>query len=169
MSAHLPKGCQQNTNGDFFFNWRGGEGNNIEDDLGQEICNGMSKKIVKRIGANKSISTISRVCKATNGIRDILTQFDNEILLDSGSSHHTTRQSTSDEITMIDDIFNLAPFTYSGPRCYEHFPEIKRAPQRYLSVIEFTKWVELRKKQWLVTEVFNDNYLIRLFWQFSTD
>ena len=116
----------------------------------------MSKKIVKRIGANKSISTISRVCKATNGIRDILTQFDNEILLDSGSSHHTKRQSTSDEITMIDDIFNFAPFTNSGPRCYEHFSEIKRAPQRYLNVTEFAKWVELRKKEWSVTEVFDE-------------
>ncbi|MEO0686983.1 MAG: hypothetical protein AAFY76_18545, partial [Cyanobacteria bacterium J06649_11] len=26
----------------FFFNWRGGAGNNIEDDLGQEICNRLS-------------------------------------------------------------------------------------------------------------------------------
>ena len=80
----------------FFFNWRGGEGNNIEDDLGQEICNRMSKKIVKRIGANKSISTISRVCKATNGIRDILTQFDNEISL----VHHTIPQE-SQQVTKL--------------------------------------------------------------------
>ena len=56
----------------FFVNWRGGKENNLEDDLAQEICNGLSKKIVKRIGANKSISTISKVSKATNGIREII-------------------------------------------------------------------------------------------------
>ena len=57
---------------------------------------------------------------------------------------------------MINDISSLAPFTYSGPRFYEHFPEIKRAPQRYFNVTNFAKWVELRKKKWSVTEVFNE-------------
>ena len=141
----------------FFFNWRGGAGNNIEDDLGQEICNRLSKKMVKRIGANKSISTISRICKATNGIRNMVLKFDEEIGVESGSSHHTTRSSLSDEIEMICDISSISPFTYVGPRCFESFPEIKRAPQRYLNVANFTKWVEQRKKEWSPTATINEN------------
>ena len=43
---------------EFFFNWRGGEGNNTEDDPGQELCNRMSKKIVKIIGANISVGYV---------------------------------------------------------------------------------------------------------------
>ena len=39
----------------FFTNWRGGPGRNIEDDLGQEISNKISKSIVQRMGPNKTI------------------------------------------------------------------------------------------------------------------
>ena len=46
----------------FFVNWRGGEGKNIEDDLAQEISNRVSKGIVQRQGANKTIQSISKVC-----------------------------------------------------------------------------------------------------------
>ena len=65
MECTLTKRLSEEFKWGFFFNWRGGAGNNIEDDLGQEICNAISKKIVKRIGANKSIRTISRIYKAT--------------------------------------------------------------------------------------------------------
>ena len=60
----------------FFVNWRGGAGKNIEDDVAQEICNGISKRVVQRMGPNKSISSISKICKATNGIKEITEQFD---------------------------------------------------------------------------------------------
>ena len=37
----------------YYVNWRGSRGNNIEDDLCQEISNGIGKKMVKRLGANQ--------------------------------------------------------------------------------------------------------------------
>ncbi|XP_066931058.1 uncharacterized protein [Clytia hemisphaerica] len=132
----------------FFLNWRGGKGNNIEDDLAQEICNRMSKKIVKRMGANKSLKSIEKICKATNGIKDIVESFDQEISVEHGSSHHTTRDSLEDEKEIISDILEISPFTYTGPRAHENFPDIKRVPQRYLNYVEFAKWVEDKKKEW---------------------
>ena len=60
----------------FFVNWRGGPGNNVEDDLAQEISNRLSKSIVQRMGANKTLKSISKVCKATNGIKEVKEQFD---------------------------------------------------------------------------------------------
>ena len=51
----------------FFSNWKGGEGNNVEDDLIQEIFNKISKGAVQRMGANKTIDAISKICQATGG------------------------------------------------------------------------------------------------------
>lgn len=47
----------------FFANWRGGAGKNIEDDLLQGICNRDSKSVVQRMGPNKTLNSISKVCK----------------------------------------------------------------------------------------------------------
>ena len=44
----------------YFVNWRGGAGNNIEEDLAQEISNKIGKRIVQRMGANKSLNSISK-------------------------------------------------------------------------------------------------------------
>ena len=60
----------------FFVNWRGGAGHNIEDDAAQEISNSCSKAVVQRMGPNKTIQSISKVCKATSGIKEIKEQFD---------------------------------------------------------------------------------------------
>jgi len=139
----------------FFLNWRGGKGNNIEDDLAQEICNRLSKKIVKRMGANKSMKTIAKVCKATNGIKDIVESFDQAVSVEHGSSHHTTRDSFDDEKEIIADILNFGPFQYDGPRAFECFPDIKRIPQRYLNYVDFAKWIEDKKREWSVPDMLN--------------
>lgn len=135
----------------FFVNWRGGEGNNIEDDLAQEIYNKLSKKIVKRLGANKSMKAISRICKATNGIKEVLNGFDKAAAINKGSSHHSSRESLDDEKDIIKDIYELAPFEYKK-RAFRSFPEIQRAPHKYLDIIEFSKWIEDRKREWSVCE-----------------
>ena len=53
----------------------------------------------------------------------------------SGSSHHTTRESTGDEITMINDI--STEISQCNKFC--------------------KKWVELRKKECSVTEVYTNS------------
>lgn len=63
----------------FFVNWRGGEGNNIEDDLAQEITNKLSKNIVQRMGPNKSIASINKISKAMGGITTVKEQFDKSV------------------------------------------------------------------------------------------
>ena len=63
----------------FFVNWRGGIGHNIEDDLAQEVSNRLSKKIVQRMGPNKTIASISKVCKASTGVHLVLNQFDSSM------------------------------------------------------------------------------------------
>ena len=57
-------------------NYRGGAGKNIEDDLiAQEIYNKCSKSIVQRMGDNKTLNSISKICRATTGINKITEAF----------------------------------------------------------------------------------------------
>ena len=85
----------------FFSNWRGGAGRNIEDDLAQEISNRCSKSVVQRMGPNKTINSISKVCKATTGLQQITQQFDSSIDIHKTSVQHTTRDCLKDEKEMV--------------------------------------------------------------------
>ena len=60
----------------YFSNWRGGKGRNMEDDMAQEISNRLSKDIARRMGANKTVESISKMSRATNGIKAIIQNFD---------------------------------------------------------------------------------------------
>ena len=77
----------------FFVSWRGGKGKNIEDDMAQEISNRLSKNIVQRMGPNKTLSSISKVCKATNGIKQVVEQFDGTVGIHKVSAQHTTHNT----------------------------------------------------------------------------
>ena len=131
----------------FFVNWRGGEGKNIEDDLAQEISNRVSKGIVQRQGANKTIQSISKVCRATSGIQKITEQFDKTAGIHNVSVQHTTRDSIKDEKEMIEDLVRLAPFKHEPGRCHDSFQSIKSCPLKYLNVVEFHPWLEKHKKE----------------------
>ena len=114
----------------FFVNWRGGPGNNMEDDLVQEISNSLSKSIVQRMGPNKTLKSISKVCNATNGIKDVKEQFDF-----SAGIRHNSRDSLADLVQL--DSFRIMP-----RRNHESFPEIKSCPLRYLDIVEFHQWLD---------------------------
>ena len=57
--------------------WKGGEGNNIEDDHAQLFkTNRARKNIVQRMGPNKTTQLISKICKDTNRITEVEEQCD---------------------------------------------------------------------------------------------
>ena len=131
----------------YFVNWRGGNGNNIEDDLAQEISNRFSKSIVQRMGSNKTLNSISNVCKATNGIRQLTEQFDESAGIHKVSVQHITSDSLKDEKEMVDDLIKLNVFNKIPGRSHEIFRYIKRCPLQYLNIIDFHQWLEKHKKQ----------------------
>ena len=126
----------------FFVNWRGGAGNNIEDDTAQEIMNCISKNIVKRMGPNKTIESISKVCKATSGIKEIIENVDRELNIHKPSSHHTTHDALKDEKEMIKDLQELKPFIHTPGRAHQSFQDIKRTPLLYNNIADFHKWID---------------------------
>ena len=74
----------------------GGTGRNVDDDLSQEIHNKVTKTMVQRQGANKTIRPISKICRATGGVKDILENFEEETGIHKQSIQHTTRSSYAD-------------------------------------------------------------------------
>ena len=68
-------------------------GKNIQDHLAQEMSNRCSKNIVQRMRANKTIKSISKVCKATTGISQIREQFDHSVRIHKKSVQLTTHAS----------------------------------------------------------------------------
>lgn len=131
----------------FFSNWRGGAGRNIEDDLAQEISNRCSKSVVQRMGPNKTINSISKVCKATTGLQQITQQFDSSIGIHKTSVQHTTRDCLKDEKEMVADLIQLDPFNHEPARSHDSFPGIKKCPLRYLNVVDFHQWLDKHKRE----------------------
>ena len=130
-----------------FVNWRGGLGNNIEDDLAQEMANRISKEIVQRMGPNKTVLSISKICKAVSGIKEIIENTNDILSVPKSSSKHTTSSSKEDEINMINDLMELDPFNHVAGRSHNSFPDIKRTPLKYLDIISFHQWLEVHRKQ----------------------
>ena len=103
----------------FFGNWRSGVGNNIEDDLAQEISNRCSKSITQRQGPNKTLKSIGKVCKATTGTYQIIQEFGLSVGIHKTSVEHTTRDSLKDEKEMVHNLLQLNPFHYMSASCHD--------------------------------------------------
>ena len=147
MEVMLPKKQAEEFKRGFFTNWSGGKGMNIEDDLVQEICNRLSKEIVQRMGANKTIDSISKACKAVGGIKSIVEQFNNSSGIHKVSAKHAVRSAADDEVNMINEIMKLNPFNHVKGRKHKSFPNIKRSPILHLNIVDFHKWIEKQRKQ----------------------
>ncbi|KAL9978176.1 hypothetical protein ACROYT_G015667 [Oculina patagonica] len=120
-------------------------GRNIEDDPAQEISNRCSKSVVQRMGPNKTINSISKVCKATTGLQQITQQFDLSIGIHKTSVQHTTRDSLKDEKELVADLIQLDHFNHVPARSHDSFPDIKKL--RYLHVVDFHQWLDKHKRE----------------------
>ena len=61
---------------DYFTSWSSVAAKNIEEDMAQEIYNRISKQIVKRMCASKSMTFIGRISRAVGGIKLTRDSFD---------------------------------------------------------------------------------------------
>ena len=125
----------------YYVNWKGGKGNNIEDDLCQEICNGIGKKVVRRMGGNKNISAISKVCSAVSGIKDVTDNYDSNTGKKKPSSRHAKQDAIKEEKEMVKDLLKLKPFTHTQNRSHKSFKDIKRHPLKELDQLKFSTWL----------------------------
>ena len=114
--------------------------------MAQEIYNKLSKAIVKHMGSNKNIKSISTICKSMTGLKEVTENADKEIGLKKSSSKHKTLSSKDDEVLMIADIIKLKPFDHNADRQHNSFPDIRPHPTRYMDVPDFHDWIEKQRK-----------------------
>ena len=103
----------------FFTNWRGGYGHNIEDDLVQEITNRVSKNMIQQMGPNKTISSISKLTKAVNGMTDVIESYDQGLSIHKFLVQHSGRDCLKEEKEMVTDLLKLDPFTHVDGRSHK--------------------------------------------------
>ena len=130
-----------------FVNWRGGAGNNMDDDTAIEICNCLTKSMVRDMGANKTEHEINMVPRASVGIKNIISNFDDVSHIVPNSSKHTVRSSYKDELNMTQDLRKIRPFRRASGRQHPSFPTISKSALSGLNMEEYCKWVKKHVKQ----------------------
>ena len=135
---------------DYFTSWSSAAAKNIEEDMAQEIYNRISKQIVQRMGANKSMASIGKISMAVGGIKAIRDSFDVSIDLRPDSSKHHTADSTNDELGMIQELVALKPFEHQSGRAHASFPNIKRHPLLNLNTNEYGNWLKEQMERLVV-------------------
>ena len=130
-----------------FVNWRGGIGNNMDDDMAIEICNSVTKRMVHGMGANKTVNAIDLASTASVGIEDITSNYDKASLIPAKSSKHTTRSSREDEINMVADLRRLRPFRKIPSRNHVSFPNISKSALSELDMDDYNRWIQKHIRQ----------------------
>ena len=130
-----------------FVNWHGGEGKNIACDMAQEICNRVSKDVVKAMGPNKTQKAMERASKAAAGVQQIVKRV-NEVSDVKRASHvHTHESMSEDEVMMVQDLRKIKPFERKPGRKHAHFDQIHATPTSGLDMKSLFIWLEKHKKQ----------------------
>ena len=130
-----------------FVNWHGGKGKNIACDMAQEICNQVSKDVVKAMGPNKTPKAMERASKAAAGVEQIVKRWNEVSDVKRASQAHTHRSMTEDEVMMVQDLRKIKPFERKPGRKHAHFDKIHPTPTSGLDMKSLFIWLEKHKKQ----------------------
>ena len=129
-----------------FVNWNGGKGNNIACDMAQEVCNRISKDIVKGMGANRTPKAMMRASKAAAGVHLIVKQVNEVSSVKPTSKVHAHKESSGEVIMMFKDRRKLRPFDLEKGRFHCNFQEIIVSPTS-VNMSSLFSWLEKHKKQ----------------------
>ena len=130
-----------------YVNWNGGQGKNIACDMAQEICNRVSKDVVRGMGANKTTKAMVRASKAAAGVHQIVKGIDDALKIHEVSKVHSKRCSNEDDMSMLQDLRKLRPFERTLGRHHMHIQEISVSPTSSLNMRDFFAWLQRHKKQ----------------------
>ena len=130
----------------YFVNWCGGAGKNMEEDLSHEITNAIAKNLIRQMGANKTMTSISRVMRAASGMKLLVDHYDRVTEAKGRSSKHTKLSFLEEEKKMVKDLEKFKPFEHKA-RYHKSFKKIKRSPLMYLNPKEFGIWLDSCMKE----------------------
>jgi hypothetical protein len=130
-----------------FVNWHGGKGRNIACDMAQEICNRVSKDVVKAMGPNKTQKAMERASKAAAGVQQIVNRLNTVSDVKRVSQAHIHKSAKEDEVMMVQDLRMIKPFERKPGRKHAHFDKIQATPTSGLDMKILFIWLEKHKKQ----------------------
>ena len=126
-------------------NYFGGDGQNVANDLKQEHFVKKNKKLINALGAQKTLTAVSRATAASHGIDDIVSNLEKQTNIHRQSSKHTVASAEEDEKTMIKVLRELKPFTSVPNRRHSNFPNISKSPFDELDVMLLKTWLKKHK------------------------
>lgn len=107
---------------------KGGEGNNVANDLEEEHFVQFDKKLLKRMVVQKTLKAVERSTSASTGLRKIIENFDEKTGVHPPSTAHTYQNAEKDQKEMIALVCGLKPFQEVPGRCHSSFPHMPRNP-----------------------------------------
>ena len=131
---------------DRFVNTRGGEGNNIPNDLYNEHVVKIVKKIICCMGPNLTEKALQTAARSVSGIHAICKQYDRESGVPVQTTAHSTRSDAGDvnkviNIVQTNDLLRILP-----GRKHNAYKKISLNPISGLEKSKVIEWIDKKKK-----------------------
>lgn len=126
---------------------KGGEGNNVANDLEEEHFVQFDKKLLKRMVVQKTLKAVERSTSASTGLRKIIENFDEKTGVHPPSTAHTYQNAEKDQKEMIALVCGLKPFQEVPGRCHSSFPHMPRNPFDLDDIRILEQWLTTSKQK----------------------
>ena len=126
---------------------RGGEGNNVANDLKEEHFVQFDKKLLKGMVAQKTLKAVERSTSASTSLRKIIENFDEKTGVHPPSTAHTYQNAEKDQKEMIATVCGLKPFQEVPGRCHSSFPHMPRSPFDLVDIRILEEWLTTSKQK----------------------
>ncbi|XP_061184242.1 uncharacterized protein LOC133192263 [Saccostrea echinata] len=103
------------------------------------------KSHIKHMCSNKTEKNISNRTRAIPGIKIICSNFDYQSSVITRAKKHSDKSSTSDELTLIQDLRNVRPFFFQPGRFHNSFQHISPSILHNIDIPYIHSWIEQKK------------------------
>lgn len=145
-ALHTEKTAHRIVHGQFV-NIKGGTGNNCANDLQMEMLIKHHKVMLRGLCVNKTLNAVQRNTKATNKLKEMVENFDQETNVPPDSTSHTHASSHDDIKEMIGLFSNLKPFHYTPNRILNSFENLTKSPLDQPDTSLLHSWLNRHNKR----------------------
>jgi Holliday junction resolvasome RuvABC ATP-dependent DNA helicase subunit len=114
--------------------------------MAQEICNRVSKDVVRGMGTNKTAKAMTRASKVAARIQQIVRRVNDESDIKRVSQVHSQKSSIEVELMMVKDLRRIKPFERKLGRSHAHFDQMQVSPTNTIGMKSLFLWLEKHRK-----------------------
>ena len=129
-------------------NLKGGVGRNIAIDQAMEHGVRDTKQLMYGQGANLSFQMAQKYSRASDDVKSIMKNFDQEINVHRESTKHKRRED-SDITTVVDILKEVKAFSEVPERSHPNIGSIPKDPIAVLDFADLNAWLTKHKKSWI--------------------